>query len=359
MGLVTLAYEDLVNGKDLTAEIKEAYGSKGLGALAISGVPGFVEAREAFIDEMYKFAHLSEDVKKKYEHEPSMYNVGWSFGKEKLGETPDISKGSYYCNPCFDEPYDAATREKFPWAAPQNIWPKDELPKFETTFKALGKIQFEASLLLAKQIDNLVKKEIPGYEEGTLYNLLKDTQKIKGRGLHYFPMDDEMADKASWIGWHNDTGFLTTLTAAQFFNDETGEKIKNPDPNGGLWVTDRDGGEVKVSNAPENLMVQCGECLQIITGGLLVATPHCVKASKNVGGVKVSRTTFPCFIDCNVDYVLRPPKGRSVEDVFDKTMASLVPPLSGRWQGEEVTFADFLGNSFKQFYEWAMKDQKA
>lgn len=45
-----------------------------------------------------------QDKRKKLEHEPSMYNVGWSHGKEKLGDTPDFAKGSFYGNPLFDEP---------------------------------------------------------------------------------------------------------------------------------------------------------------------------------------------------------------------------------------------------------------
>lgn len=31
----------------------------------------------------------------------------------------------------------------------------------------------------------------------------------------------------------------------------------------------------------DHLAIQCGECLQIVTGGLLVATPHCVRASES------------------------------------------------------------------------------
>jgi hypothetical protein len=36
----------------------------------------------------------------------------------------------------------------------------------------------------------------------------------------------------SWIGWHNDSGFLTALTSAMYFDDETGQIIENPDPDG-------------------------------------------------------------------------------------------------------------------------------
>jgi len=30
--------------------------------------------------------------------------IGWSHGKEKLGDTPDIFKGSFSANPLFDKP---------------------------------------------------------------------------------------------------------------------------------------------------------------------------------------------------------------------------------------------------------------
>lgn len=49
----------------------------------------------------HKLAHLPEERKKLLEHEPSMWNAGWSHGKEKLGDIPDISKGSFYANPLY------------------------------------------------------------------------------------------------------------------------------------------------------------------------------------------------------------------------------------------------------------------
>jgi isopenicillin N synthase-like dioxygenase len=100
------------------------------------------------------------------------------------------------------------------------------------------------------------------------------------------------------------------------------------------------------------LAVQCGECLQIITGGLLVATPHCVRASASPKGVKVGRGTFPVFIDEGADFPLAAPKGVSRDQVFDKTINSKVPPLEKRWLQDGVSFAQFLGDTFKQYYEW-------
>ena len=94
-----------------------------------------------------------------------------------------------------------------------------------------------------------------------------------------------------------------------FFDDDTGEIIENPDPMGGLWIVDRKGGNKKVNIPPDDMAVQCGECLrellsikllstlsiltffllEIISGGLLVATPHCVRASRAPKGKRVGR----------------------------------------------------------------------
>lgn len=97
--VVTLQYADLASGKDLSKDILAAYGPKGLGALTIAGIPGYAEARKALIPMSHKLAHLPDGVKAKLEHEESMYNVGWSHGKEKMGDKPDFAKGSYYGNP--------------------------------------------------------------------------------------------------------------------------------------------------------------------------------------------------------------------------------------------------------------------
>lgn len=97
--LVTLHYNDLLAGVDLSKDIQRAYGPSGLGALTIAGIPGYMEARYALLPLSHKIAHLPESEKVKLEHPESMYNVGWSHGKEKMGDKPDTSKGSYYGNP--------------------------------------------------------------------------------------------------------------------------------------------------------------------------------------------------------------------------------------------------------------------
>jgi isopenicillin N synthase-like dioxygenase len=281
-----------------------------------------------------------------------MWNAGWSHGREKLGDKPDLAKGSFYFNPLYDQvPVAAETKEKYPFAFPDNLWPKEEIPELEGACKALGTVMFSTIVLLSKAIDNYISSKIPSFEKGKFHNTMKTTMKIKGRLLYYYPCNAHDAEDG-WIGWHNDSGFLTGLVSSQYFNDDTGEKITNPDPQGGLWVVNRGSTPVKISFPPDQMAVQCGECLQIISGGLLVATPHAVRASNSSNGVRIGRAACPMFVDTDVEYKLAAPPGIDKEQVFDKTVHSRVPPLQKRWKGNDQTFVEFLGDTFRQYYEW-------
>lgn len=90
--VVTLDYNDLVAGVDLTAEIERAYGMEGVGVLTVKNVPGFVEARKRMLPLAREFALLPEEVKSKYVHEESYYSFGWSHGKENVSiSSPVVS----------------------------------------------------------------------------------------------------------------------------------------------------------------------------------------------------------------------------------------------------------------------------
>lgn len=102
--------------------------------------------------------------------------------------------------------------------------------------------------------------------------------------------------------------------------------------------------------------VQLGECLQIISGGLLVATPHCVRGCKQSN--HVARISLPCFIDTPILFPLSMPLNHTREDVFRNTVDQRVPPLSNRWKRDGVTFAEFLGDSFRGYYEWTTSATK-
>jgi len=162
---------------------------------------------------------------------------------------------------------------------------------------------------LAEHLDAFALEKNPEYSANTLYNAMKTSEKAKGRLLYYFPLppsnsSDEALTEDSWIGWHNDSGFLTALAGDMYVNDETGPEIAPPDPDAGLYVMDHQDSIVHVTIPLDCMAVQVSECVQILMGGNIVATPHCVQGAK--GDVVfplresvfslICYPTFPCSL---------------------------------------------------------------
>ena len=148
-----LDYNDLMNGKDCSDQIERAYGEHGCGILTVKNVPGIIEARRSLLPLAKDFASLDDAIKLKYENKETFYSFGWSHGKEKLQGKPDVSKGSYYANPQYDEPStDAELIKKYPAFLHPNIWPKEDLPQLEMAFKSLGRLIVDTGTLVAQQV---------------------------------------------------------------------------------------------------------------------------------------------------------------------------------------------------------------
>merc|ERR1712110_1087835 len=118
-----------------------------------------------------------------------------------------------------DKPGSEEDRINYPASYPCNIWPDDSLlPGFELAAKSMGQLMHHVVVEISKHIDACAKVSIEeGYKEDLLYNALKDTEKVKCRLLYYYPVNSSKED--SWIGWHNDSGFLTAL-AGDIYIDE-------------------------------------------------------------------------------------------------------------------------------------------
>ena len=380
--LVVIDYEDVVkdpsDSHSLASLLEEAFGVGSIGAIAIRNVPGFVQQKQAFLPMAHPLAHLpSSYLEDQLVDAASLYNNGWSHGKEKMGTSgkPDLAKGSFYFNPLTDTPGTSQDREKYPLSYPCNVWPTEKLPDFEPAAKSLGSLLKDVTVLLSKHIDAYAASKVDNYPPNCLYDSMKETEKAKGRLLYYFPLDthgnvqdgdndgdgDDTNDAPppstppavdSWIGWHNDSGFLTALAGDMYVDHATGQALPEcPDPRAGLYVVDRQKQVRRVAIPPDCLAIQIGECLQILTGGAVVATPHCVRGAAVPG---VARISFPCFIDTPPTYPLRMPEGRTRQQVLVNE-SDKVPSLDKRWTHNGMTFGDFLTKTFGMYYEWTTK----
>ena len=223
-------------------------------------------------------------------------------------------------------------------------------------------------ILLAKHIDTMAEGRVKGYTKHLLYDAMRSTEKAKGRLLYYYPLEEKKESNGnatgkckedSWIGWHNDSGFLTSLAGDMYIDDTSGKALpaSEVDPESGLYVTDRSGKSIHVNIPPDCLAVQIGECVQILTGGVVVSTPHCVRGPR-VGwnpnsSKKVARISHPCFIDSKPTFPLLMPEGCSREDVAQAGLGrGKVPLLEDRWIENGMTFGDFLQKTFEKYYDW-------
>lgn len=366
MNLVTINYNDLLNVNDeecssnLLTKLASAFTEQdSLGIIFISNIPEFSKCKREFLPLAYSLANLPEQYREEKLADPeSFYNAGWSFGKEKLGDNPDFAKASFYFNPITDTPGTAELRQKYPASYPCNKWPTDLLPQLEPAGKKLGRLMKDVVAKLAYHVDIYIQSKCPSYLS-ILASSLTDTQKVKSRLLYYYPHLHTSASSQSdsWIGWHNDSGFFTALAGDAYIDHRTGEVLdpSTVDENAGLYVMNRKGDITKVQIPEDVMAVQIGECLQIISGGFLVATPHCVRGvDPSIGSRSIARVSFPCFVDMVPEFQLNVPIDCTTEQVLNSGVrgCAKVPPLQDRWENGK-TFGDFLADTFRMYYEWS------
>jgi len=130
-----------------------------------------------------------------------------------------------------------------------------------------------------------------------------------------------------------DSGFLTALTPDMYFDHATGRVVPNPEPDtAGLWIAARNGSLHRISVPRDCMAIQCGESVQVVTGGKLVATPHCVRPPVKTPGI--SRCSMPVFVSgcrCSVRNDVSRPQGGSFPS---PGVEQWVPPLADRWTGQ-------------------------
>ncbi|KAH6602614.1 hypothetical protein BASA61_000947 [Batrachochytrium salamandrivorans] len=321
-----LDYNDLINPEvNLSAAVAEAFGSRPecFGALFVKNVPGLLPMRQRLLRLSSEFAALPTEAKDKVIHEKTSYLFGWSHGKEIMNGKPDFSKGSYYNNPTRDVPPKAGDSDylaKFPHYGYPNLWP-EELPELREAFMELGQLIVEVGKMVCTHCDKFLSTECPEISSDFMQKAISESDTIKARLLHYFPISE--ADAAptpegdnldSWCGLHIDHSMITGLTSAMYFDESNGEikeadttnpKISEALATAGLYIQSRGGEFVQVKIPFDCLAFQIGEAAQIGSHGLLRATPHLVRGAAYP---HLARNTFAVFMQPNVDYQLTPEK---------------------------------------------------
>jgi len=348
MSLITVSYNDLLSREDLSLEIQQAFGEDGLGAILITDIPEFKQTKMKLLKLSKTFGELPEAVQQKYESPETLYAFGWSRGKEKMKNgQPDTAKGSFYANPLHDEPTkDEELIKKYPANYSKNIWPTEHVPTLESHFKFVGGFMHHVGINVLKHCDKYLSNIIEKYPENNLVNIIEGSKTYKARLLHYYEQPEtKNRELDGACGWHLNHGGLTILTKAVYL-DEQYKEVKEPE-DCGLYIKDRNC-NTHHCVIPENaLLCQIGEILQILSGGYLQATPHCVRSAKLKG---VTRETFPVFIDCNVEQDITLPKWSKKDVTETKGMDGLdIPILKNRYK-DCKTYYEFVHNTYSAYY---------
>ena len=332
----------IMDEKSFSHIINSAFDKNSLGLIIITDVPNMKEFRTNLIQAGRNFIKIKD--KSKYEKPEAYYAVGWSYGKEKMKNNKlDFAKGSYYANPLEDNPTDDKELiKKYPGSYTPNVW-IDDIPEFEESFKIIGKTIYFLGLLLLNHCDDYLKKK--GIKSN-LEKLISGSRTCKGRFLHYFEIDKEKnkEDDGS-CGWHCDSGCLTGLISAKYFDKN--KEVKSP-KDAGLFIKDRNNNLVKVDIPEDAIAFQIGEIIQILSGGEIIATPHCVKSSKEL----YSRNTFALFMDVHPNYKINIPeisKDKKEEILTIKNLPEGVPLLKDRYY-DGITYGEFLDKTYKAYY---------
>lgn len=237
-----------------------------------------------------------------------------------------------------------------------NCWPSSLLvEQLEPSFKYIGRFSLEIALLLAEHCDALVQEtQTSDKSRPSMRKLLASSRACKGRLLHYFPQETSnefetahvKQEEKLWCGYHNDHAMITGLLPALYFNKH-GQPESSSDKSAGLYIVTGDSNiPHRVSIPFDCLAFQIGECAQIITGGVLRATPHAVRAPR-ASSNPLSRVTLALFFQPNPwDKLCLP------NDAMDDALASsqLVPPLCERFHDGD-SFAQFAHATFSSFYD--------
>lgn len=160
-----------------------------------------------------------------------------------------------------------------------NVWPKQPAG-FRDTFLKLFEALFQTGLALLEAIAAGLDID-PQYFEG----------RVKGgtsllRLLHYPPIPDGVDPECVRAAAHEDINLITLLVAAE---------------GAGLELLDSQGHWMPVETSRGDLIVDTGDMMALVTGGLLPATTHRVV---NPTGPNVSRYSMPFFVQPRSDVVL-------------------------------------------------------
>ncbi|MDB4944761.1 MAG: Oxidoreductase [Labilithrix sp.] len=280
--------------------LRTAFGTYGLAYVKNHGVDADGLAR--VYDEFRTITQRPEAEKRKLARPDLWFQRGWTPPNTEVavasGGQPDF-KECYFMAPYEADPALAA---QYPELFPDNVWPEG-MGVFRAEYMKLGKALHEAGLALLRGAAHAL-----GLPVTTFTDICENGAHVT-RVLHYLGLDEtQVARGTLWGEEHTDFNLLTLLPGGRFVNP-AGVVSPKPDDKSGLFLRTRGTAEhpegIQVRGRPPEgcIVAQIGQQLEILTGGVLVATPHVITAPGVTGW---TRDSAAHFIHANASRVLFP-----------------------------------------------------
>ena len=305
LAIPTVDLDDLRSNDDARvgaacAAIRDAFGTYGLAYVKNHGVD------PAVLDRVYngfrEITRLPTEEKQRLARPADWYQRGWTPPNTEVAVAgagqPDF-KECYFAAPYASDPELAA---QFPELFPANVWPTGK-DAWQADYIAMGRALHEAGSALLRGAAKAL-----GLPEATFTAICENGAHVT-RILHYLALAPEQVSQGVlWGEEHTDFNLLTLLPGGRFV-DPSGSVAPKPDDKSGLFLRTRgtpenpNGVQVRGRPPADCIVAQIGQQLEILTGGLFVATPHVITAP---GVPAWTRDSSAHFIHANATRTLYP-----------------------------------------------------
>ncbi len=271
------------------AAVREGFGQLGLVAVTSHGLTQ--ADLDATFEAFSSFCDQPEAVKREVLRPDLGHQRGWTPPNTEhavlASGAPDF-KEAYFAAPL---PMDPAAKPYWPALLCDNVWPSTA-PKLQPSLLAVGRALHEAGLAVLGAAEHAL-----GLDGGALVELTPGAAHLT-RALRYLPLTAEQVDAGVlWGEEHTDFNLVTVLGGGRFISP-SGQVKPAPDDQSGLFLRCRPtpghplGRVVKGQAGPGRLVVQVGQELEWLTGGLFQATPHGILAPRSPGWTRYALAHF-------------------------------------------------------------------
>jgi isopenicillin N synthase-like dioxygenase len=271
------------------AALLAGFGEYGL--VTIAGHDLATDAVDACHNDFVAFCQQPEAAKAPYNLPEIWYQRGWT---PPNTEAAVVAQGQKDFKECwFSAPYagDPEVTSLFPELFPDNVWPPQPAT-FRDHHTGVGRKLHGVGEVLLRGCERAL-----GLDAGTFDELTRGAAHLT-RSLLYLPVSaEDIAAGVLWGEEHTDFNLLTVLAGGRFY-DLDGKPAAKPDDRSGLYLRTRPTaehprGRMVPGRAPAgHLVAQVGQQLEILTGGVLLATPHVIKTPATPGWARSSIAHF-------------------------------------------------------------------